>query len=307
MSVENTVPIEANGAGEMGLGASLYTVFLCILFGANAVAIKISLVGLGTFTTAGIRFSTAAVVILLWALVTGKPIRINAHQLRQMLILGVVFYVQLSLFYIGLSKTTASHGTLIANFLPFIILIFAHFFIEEEQFSLRKLVGLMLGFTGMLFLFGDKVYLDESILYGDIVVLLAVLIWGGNAIYTKRIIKDYHYSQATLYPVAISGPLFLISALFWDQETVRFIDSSIIIAMVYQTFVTASFGLISWVMLIKAYGATTLHSYIFIMPLAGVFLGIVMLGEPLTVNLVGAIVMVTVGLIIANRPKRKLA
>jgi len=290
----------------MGLGASCFTVFLCILFGANAVAIKISLVGLGVFTTASIRFGLAAVVIFLWVLLTGKPIRISLYQFRQLLILGLIFFVQLSLFYLGLSKTTASHGTLISNILPFVVLVLAHFFIEEENITVKKVVGLVLGFCGVLILFGDTGHLDKAVLQGDLMVLGTVLIWGGNAIYTKRIIGSFHPSQITLYPVAISAPLFLLTALFLDQEMIRYVDSSILVSMAYQTFVTASFGLIGWMGLIKKYGVTTSHSFIFIMPLSGVFFGVVMLGEPLTTNLIGSIVLVTLGLIVVNRRPREL-
>jgi drug/metabolite transporter (DMT)-like permease len=76
--------------------------------------------------------------------------------------------------------------------------------------------------------------------------------------------------------------------------------------MAYQAFVTASFGLIGWTMMIKRYGASTLHSFIFIMPISGVFFGVVMLGEPLTMGLIGSIVLVTVGLIIVNRSPKGL-
>ncbi len=293
-------------ADGMPLGASSFTVLLCILFGANAVAIKISLTGLGVFTTATIRFGMAALVIYLWALLTRKPIRISLHQWLQMVILGLIFFVQLSLFYLGLSKTTASHGTLISNILPFVVLVLAHFFIEEENISLKKVAGLVLGFCGVLILFGDTSGLDRAALQGDLTVLGAVLIWGGNAIYTKRIIGSFHPSQITLYPLAISAPLFLVTALLLDQEMVRQVNNSILLSMFYQTFVTASFGLIGWMVLIKKFGAITLHSFIFIMPISGVFFGVVMLGEPLTVRLIGSIVLVTVGLVIVNRPSRGL-
>jgi drug/metabolite transporter (DMT)-like permease len=148
--------------------------------------------------------------------------------------------------------------------------------------------------------------MDKAMLAGDLAVLAAVLVWGGNAIYTKRIIGAFHPSQITLYPVAISAPLFLLTALFLDQQMIRHVDNSILLAMFYQTFVTASLGLIGWTVLIKKFGATTLHSFIFIMPISGVFFGVVMLGEPLTVNLIGSIVLVTVGLIIVNRSSRGL-
>ena len=288
----------------MDVGAVVFAIFLCVLFGANAVAIKISLTGLGVFTTAGLRFGIAAVVIFLWARLTGRPVRLTRHQLRLMLILGVIFYVQLSLFYLGLARTTASHGTLIANILPFVVLVLAHFFIQEERISAKKVIGLILGFCGVLLLFGDAGQMDQQILRGDLFVLAAVIIWGGNAIYTKRIIGSFHPIQIALYPLTVAAPLFLLTALFMDREMVRYVDGSIIASMAYQTFVTASFGLIGWMMMIKRYGATTLHSFIFIMPISGVFCGVMMLGEPLTRNLIGSIILVTVGLIVVNRSSR---
>ena len=290
----------------MDVSAVVFTVFLCVLFGANAVAIKISLTGLGVFTTAGLRFGIAAVVIFFWAKLAGKPVQLTNHQLQLMLILGVIFYVQLSLFYLGLSRTTASHGTLIANILPFVVLVLAHFFIKEERISTKKVVGLVLGFCGVLLLFGDAGHMEQEVLRGDLFVLAAVMIWGGNAIYTKRIIGSFHPIQITLYPLAVAAPLFLVTALFFDQEMVRYVDASILGAMAYQTFVTASFGLIGWMMMIKRYGATTLHSFIFIMPVSGVFFGVLILGEPLTKNLIGSILLVTVGLIIVNRSPKEL-
>lgn len=290
----------------MDVRAAVFTIFLCVLFGANAVAIKISLTGLGVFTTAGIRFGFAAVVIFLWARLTGRPVRLTNHQLRLMLILGLIFYVQLSLFYLGLARTTASHGTLIANILPFVVLILAHFFIPEERISAPKVIGLILGFCGVLLLFGDAGQMDQGVLQGDLFVLAAVMIWGGNAIYTKRIIGSFHPIQITLYPLTVAAPLFLLTALFLDQEMVSYVDGSIIASMAYQTLVTASFGLIGWMMMIKRYGATTLHSFIFIMPISGVFFGVMMLGEPLTRNLIGSIILVTVGLIVVNRSSRGL-
>ena len=123
MKIDNRPAAGTAVSQGVEVGSAVFIIFLCILFGANAVAIKISLAGLGVFTTAGIRFSGAAVVIFLWALLTGKPVRVSFYQFKLMVILGLIFYAQLSLFYLGLSSTTASHGTLIANILPFVVLI----------------------------------------------------------------------------------------------------------------------------------------------------------------------------------------
>ncbi|MFW2366796.1 MAG: DMT family transporter, partial [Desulforhopalus sp.] len=199
-------------------GASLFTVFLCILFGANAAAIKISLTGLGIFTSAGLRFGLAAVTLLLWAWLTDKPLAVNRLQLRKLVLLALIFYIQLSLFYSGLSRTTASHGTLIANILPFIVMILAHFFIPGDSINLKKILGLVLGFGGVITLFIDRATLTSIGLQGDLLVLLAVFIWGGHVVYIKKITAGFHPVQITLYPMLMAAPLFLVSGYLWDEH-----------------------------------------------------------------------------------------
>ncbi|MBW2468522.1 MAG: EamA/RhaT family transporter, partial [Deltaproteobacteria bacterium] len=84
---------------ELSLLAGILSAFLCVIFGSNAVAIKMAFAGLGVFTTAAIRFSIAAMAIFIWARVTGQTIGLKKGQLHQVLILGVLFAIQLSMFY----------------------------------------------------------------------------------------------------------------------------------------------------------------------------------------------------------------
>jgi drug/metabolite transporter (DMT)-like permease len=286
---------------RLSLSSAFFATFLCILFGANTVAVKISLTGLGVFTTAGIRFTIATFIVFLWALYTQTPLAINRVQVRQLALLGLIFFTQLSLFYFGLGKTTASHGTLIANVLPFVVMILAHFFIPGDKINLKKVSGLILGFSGVLVLFFDNITLTSAVFQGDLLVLMAVLVWGCNVVYVKSIIGKLHPIQVTLYPMLMAAPIFLLCGVFLDKPMVIFIDWTIVTAMFYQTFVTGSFGLVAWNTMIRKFGATTLHSFIFIMPISGVYLGVILLDEPLTANLLFSIVLVVTGLIVVNR------
>jgi len=287
------------------LGASLYTVFLCILFGANAVAIKISLTGIGIFTTAGLRFSLAATVLCLWATATGKPLAVTREQAIKLIPFLIIFPFQLSLYYFGLSKTTASHGTLIANLLPFVVLVLAHFFIPGDRITMRKITGLFFGFAGVVFLFFDKAVVNSDAMVGDLMVLCASFLWGCSAVYVKRIISGFHAVQITLYPMIFTAPLFLLLGYLFDGEMVRLINPAIIKAFLYQSIVTASFGFVAWNGMLQKFGATALHSFIFIMPLSGVFFGVLLLGEPVTIHLITSILSIVTGImIIQMKPKR---
>lgn len=293
---------------ELPLGTSLFTGFLCILFGANVVAVKIGLTGLGIFTAAGIRFGVAATLIFLWARFTGKPLAINRQQAGQLAILGLIFFTQMSLFSFGLFRTTASHGALLGNLLPFVVMVLAHFFIPGDTINVKKITGLLLGFTGVLVLFFDRVTLTGDVLQGDLLVLMAVIAWGCNVVYIKKIIAGLSPFQVTLYPMLITAPIFLLFGFYFDTPMVTFIDGKVITAMLYQTVVTTTFGFVAWNTLISRFGATTLHSFIFLMPISGVFWGITLLNEPITANLIISIVLVVIALIVVNRvePERSI-
>jgi drug/metabolite transporter (DMT)-like permease len=286
---------------ELPFDAALFTIFLCTLFGANAVAIKISFTGIGIFTSIGLRFTIAAFALLIWAWWKKKPLRIKREQIPQQMLISAVFFLQMSWFYNGQSRTTASHGTLIANVLPFVVMILAHFILQNDKITRKKFLGLILGFCGVLLLFFDKAGSTQSSITGDLMIFFAVLHWGFNVVYIKKIISDYHALQITIYPMFFTIPLFFISALIWDDKMLTTpISMEVIVSILYQSLVTASFGFIMWNTLIKKYGATALHSFVFIMPISGVFFGILILGEPLTSTLIGSIFLVSAGLLVVN-------
>jgi len=292
---------------DMSVKAAAFTIFICVLFGANPVAIKLCLTGMGAFTAAGIRFSIAAVVIYSWARIRKTPLAITLKQLGQTSILAAIFVVQLSCFYLGINKTTASHGVLIANVLPFFVLILAHFFIPGDSISLKKGMGIALGFLGVLFLVFDEQDLAGDLKKGDFIVLMAVVLWSISAVYVKKIISGYNAIQITLYPMVLGTPFFFIAAAIWDDHMIQTINPTVISALLYQAVISASFGFIAWNSLLQRFGATALHSFIFIMPLTGVLFGVLLLGETITPYLAGSIVLIVSGVIVVNLRRKKRA
>ena len=290
---------------DLTVRAAALTVFICILFGGNPVAIKFSLTGIGAFTAAGLRFAIAAIVIFIWARYRKIPLKLNQKQLGQMLIVSAIFVVQLSCFYQGLDKTTASHGALIANVLPFIVLILAHFFIPGDTISLKKGIGITLGFAGVLFLFFDEQDLTGELKKGDLIILLAVFMWSSSVVFVKRIISQYNVIQITIYPMIFGAPFLLLGGFLWDDQMIRVINPTVIKAMFYQSIVTASFGFIVWNTLLQKFGATALHSFIFILPLVGVLSGVLLLGESFTPHLAISISFIVTGVIIVNFKRKK--
>jgi len=285
---------------KLPLSGALFTAFICVLFGSNAVAIKITLEGIGVFTSAGLRFGMASLVISLWALSTRKPFNIRKGQFYHILLIGMIFFVQLSLFYFGISKTNASRATLFVNLQPFFLLVLAHYFISGDQVSKKKLFGILVGFSGVAFVFLEKKGVTSDFQTGDLIVLCAAFLWACNGVYTKRIIANFEPFHIVLYPMMIATPLFFLEGFLFDGTMISEINPRVVLSLLYQAVVTGSFGFIAWMTLLKKYGAVSLHSFIFIMPVAGVSLGGLVLGEPITAKIMLALLLIVLGIFIVN-------
>ena len=285
---------------ELSFIAAVFSSLLCITFGANAVAIKISLSGLGPFTTAGIRFSIATLAICLWGKITQRSFGIKKGQIHQLLILSIFFTIQIFLLYLGLNRTNASRGTLLINLQPFFILFLAHFFIPGDRITKKKILGLSMGFTGMVLVFLGKKGVTTDVQIGDFMILTVAFLWALSTVYRKRIIHTFEPFHMVLYPIIFSVPFLFIAGFIWDAQMVAFVNIKIVISLLYQGLITASFGFVAWNYLLKNYGAVSLHSFIFIMPISGVLLGGLILGEPITINLLLALLLIASGIVVVN-------
>jgi drug/metabolite transporter (DMT)-like permease len=270
-----------------------------MLFGANTVAIKICLNALGPFTTAAIRFALAALVLSLWIGQRGHSLRLSASQWVPIGVIATAFTVQIMLLYIGLNLTSASRGVLLVNMQPFWVLLLAHFFLPGDHITGRKLLGLIAGFSGVCCLFMTADNMGSRFHGGDLVILVVAIIWAANAVYTKRVIHGFTPYQLVLYPMFLAIPCLIVAACWWEApfDAGQF-DPKVTAALLYQSLVTTAIGFVAWNRLLKRHGAVALHAYIFVIPMAGVLISRLLLGEPLTAQMLIALVLIVSGIII---------
>ncbi len=227
-------------------------VFLSAAFGANAVAIKISVSGIGPFTAAGIRFLIASFVIFGWARATGRSFHVHPNQICAILMLFLLFFFQISFLYLGISRTHASRAVLISNLQPFFVLFLAHFFIPDDRITVRKILGLLLGFTGVCLVFLEKEGVTEGFQTGDAVMVLSTFLWAASAVYTKTVLHRLSPHFISFYQVSLSVPFFFLCGFLWDQPMIGTLSAEVVTAVLYQALVAAAFGFIAWNTLLAA-------------------------------------------------------
>ncbi|MFO8072985.1 MAG: DMT family transporter [Polyangia bacterium] len=287
----------------VGLGVAA----LCVLFGGNAVAIKLALDEMGPFTSAGLRFAIAAATIAAWAAATGRPFRLRPRQLAQVIVLAAAFSAQMGLLYLGLDRTYASRGLLLANLQPFFVMLLAHFFLAGDRINATRLGGVALGFAGVVLLMSDERALSGGLFPGDLLVGGSVLFWASSTVYMKLILPDFEPFQLVLFPMLFEAPTLLVAGALWDDPMLGSPNAVTVLSLLYQGMLTAGLGFVIWSTLLKRYGAVSVNTYLFVVPIAGVALSGLVLGEPVaTCEILGALVLISAGVALVNRKQRRV-
>jgi drug/metabolite transporter (DMT)-like permease len=285
---------------DFSFGAAIFTAFLCAVFGASTVAIKISLSGVGVFTTAGLRAVLASVGILLWAAATRQSLKIEQGQILQFLILALISVLELSLLYAGINKSNASRGSLLMNLQPFFVLFLAHYFIPGDRITKRKVIGLFMGFLGVTCVFLEKESVTADFRIGEIMVLGHAFLWAAKTIYIKRIMETCRPYCVVVYPMLASAPVFFLQGFLWDGAMISDLSLAVVLSLLFQGLVTVAFGFVAWYMILQSHGAASMHSFVFLVPVTGVLLGGLMLGEPITFRILLALLFVVSGLLVVH-------
>jgi drug/metabolite transporter (DMT)-like permease len=290
---------------KLSLFAAALAAFLCVLWGANTVAIKFSLSGLGPFTSAAVRFGVSAAFLWAWAKISGQSLRPARAELRPLLINSLLFFLQLSLVYVGFTMTSASRGALLTNLQPFFLLFLAHFYLSGDPFTLLKLIGLILGFAGAACVLLDRPDVNGHFMAGDLMLLIATFFWACGAAYTKHLVRRIASIQIVFYQLLFATPLFALGAPLWDAPMVARLDFGIVAAIGFQIVLTTCFAFVAWIRLMQIYGAVALHSFVFLIPVSGVFLAGIVLDEPITAMILLALGLISAGILTVHLGHRR--
>lgn len=291
----------------MDFRGSAMAVLLCLIFGSNAFAIKVSLIGIPPAASAAIRFVIASVVIYLYAKYKKMDLTLTAKEWAHVAVLGIFFGIQFTIFYAGVNYTTVSRAAILMNTQPFFVAVLAHFLLMDDRLNLRKIVGIALAFAGVVILFyqrrGGETF-GYNYLMGDFMVLISAVCWSLQTIYIKRWLDDWDNLPLVLHPIAIGIVILAISHLIFERDTMIVLNRDIIISILYQSVFVAGIGYLAWTTLLLRYKATHLSAFIFLMPLSGVLLGTVFMKDPVTMRLIGGLVFIVIGILVVNiRPK----
>ena len=284
--------IDAFGAVSL-VGVSL-------ILGFNQVVIKLVNAGIQPVFAAGLRSLGAMILLFLWMRYRGAaPVFLRAA-LVPGLICGALFAIEFILMFVALDLTSVAHVSLMFYSMPVWLAIMAHLFIPGERISGRKATGLVLAFAGVALALLDDGGGAVS-LTGDLMALIGAVCWAGIALIARvTAFSRVAPPMQLFWQVSVSAPLLLLAALGFGP-LIRELEMIHVTGLVFQIVIVVTGTFMFWFWLLKRYPAAGVASFSFLAPVFGVAFGWLLLGEQVGLNLLGALVLVAVGLILINR------
>ncbi|WDT75201.1 MAG: DMT family transporter [Candidatus Manganitrophus sp.] len=278
-----------------------YLVFINLLWGGNVVSIKLGAGEISPLTMATLRFLIGGSVILLYAAFRKIGLGLVRKEIFLHLVNGLLFAVQIALFYLGTFRTSASHASVLINTHLFFVAVLAHFFILHDRLSVRKISGLALAFLGAVILFRDRPdrAMETVSLLGNSFVLISAFVLAVKIVYIKRLIERIDPVKVVFWEMAIGVPLLGSIAFFFGETLPDRSSARLMGAMLYQGIVVGAFCFVASTVLLKRYAASSIASFSVLVPFFGVTLSHLFLGDPLTPHLTigGGMIILGIGIV----------
>jgi drug/metabolite transporter (DMT)-like permease len=280
-------------------------VLFSALFGFNQVVIKTVNEGIQPVFAAGLRSAGAIPLILLWAALRGRSLRILPGTVPGGLLLAAFFTGEFLLLFTALDLTTVSRMSVIFYSMPIWLSLGAHFLIPGERLTARKTLGLGLAFAGVAWAILDRpAGAGEASLAGDLCALGAALGWAGIGLTLRATrIREANPEVQLLWQLCVSA-LVLVAVAPLFGPLLRELAAIHLWGLAFQVVVIAFAAFIFWLWLMSIYPASSVAAFSFLGPVFGVFFGWLVLGESIGPGILGALVLVAAGLWLISRPGR---
>ncbi len=258
------------------------------------------------FVFAGIRFVLAGIIVIIFDCISKKRIVVpKKDEIKGIFVLGMVqTTVEYIFFYLSLIYLSGVKGSILNSIGNFFAVILAHFIFVNDKINLRKFIGCLLGFSGVVLCCFEE-GLDLSFKFrGDGFILIAAFCFALGSVITKIVTRKSDSVTVTGWQLTIGGIVLTAVGLILGGKIV-FPDIQAVIMLIYLA-VISSCAFTIWAQLLKYNPVGKISVYCFLNPCFGVILSGIMLGENIfNIRTMASLVLVCIGIYVVNAKKDK--
>jgi len=306
--------LKAKTTANRILFTTLIAVLCNILWGTPYPVLKIVYHEMGiasnnladNITFISLRFILAGLLLFIFGLATHAPLfKMNKKQLLLIGILGL-FNTTLQYFFfnIGLNNTSGIKASILGQIAIFFSILLAHFVYKDDKLNSKKLLGLILGFSGLILVNLDKgnAELFSFSMLGEGFMIISGLTSALSMFIAKKIGQELPALVFTCWQMLIGSVLLFFVGVGMGGNPAVLHFTPLSTGLLFYLALVSSIAFYLWYSILKYRKISELSMFKFIIPMTGSLLtGLFIPGEVLLPVHFVALVLVSIGIVVVNK------
>ncbi len=291
---------------------------VAIVWGTTFLGIKIGVETIPSWFVAGLRQLLASLILLPILFFSKKLHWIGWKNARIQFVLSALMLIGANGLTTLAEEHLASNLTSLISALSPIAIFVGSVFVGFEKFTLKTILGFVLAFSGVIFIFWDGIneLANPDYRFGLFVLLCGIVCWATGTLYAKKLqIKSDNLLLNLFYQFAFAGVVQLIFAfLFSEKIDVNEWSGNSIAAIIYLAIFGSVIAFFSYHYLLKNLLPSQVSILSYVNTMISIFLGWLVLHEPISVKFLMAAALIICGVFVINykpgmirRKKQKLS
>lgn len=277
---------------------------IALIWGTTFLGIRLAVESIPPWYVAGLRQLLAGIILFAILLFSKQMKWIGWSNFRnQMVLASLMLIVANGMTTVAEEQLTSSLASLISASSPLLVFLLSIFF-NLQKFTLRGLFGVILGFSGIVLIFKDGLadLLHEEFRMGIIYMFFAIFGWAFGTIYTKKINHVAQNIKLNLfYQFTFAGIVQIIFGFISSgQPDIAAWSAKSILATVYLAIFGSVIAFFAFHSALKKITPTQISILSYINTIIAIFLGWLILNEPVSLTFLAATFLIICGVFITN-------
>ena len=283
----------------------LLLVILALIWASAFFNIKIATYSFGPVTIAFLRVFFGAIPVLL--LCYYKNIKIEAFSKDWYWFAMIGFINLVAPFFLiayGVKSVQSNLAAILMSTTPLSSTVLGHFYTKNEKFNFIKTFGILIGFSGILYLFSDNLLIDENNFLSALLILLGSTCYVVGGVLTLKISKKKNENvtgSILIWAVIILIPLTCFIEKPWNINPR--IDSTI--SVIYLGLVSTGIAWLLRFRILVNNGLIFQSQVSYLIPIFGTILSYIFLKELITTKILISLIAVCVGIYFVRKADNK--
>lgn len=276
---------------------------LGLIWGSSFLWIKIALQEIGPFTLVGWRL-LIGVLTLGIAVLLRRPTFPRQRRVLGMLALLGLTNTALPFVLISWGEQTidSAVASVLNGTVPLFAMVFAHFALEDDRMTRARVLGLLVGFAGVVILLSGELVgsgFGQAGL-GQLAVLLAAILYAASGVFARKNLRDVSPMVQAFLPLVVADAFIWFGAVAIEAPDLVPAARSTWLAVTWLGVLGSGIAYLILFQLLHRIGPTRTSMVTYVFPLVGLVLGVVFLQEALTLPLAFGTGMIVAGILVVN-------